>query len=132
MPIIYVGPGVVVYVIIEDQIYKGTIVKLFKNKKIRVEYTNNKNTTIVGNFEYGKNVFMTWLKAWKIKNERFPSEIAESRPVFSGKGNNVKEKGDTNIDKNEENSITTKYKTIPICNSCGVALNEFGHCRCTL
>lgn len=106
MPTIYVGPGDTVFVIMRSQVFEGEIVKLLSNNKMTVSYRVYRERIDVGDFEYGRNLFMTRAKAEKI-NGTF-------KKAHYG------------------NYTFRESSKVSICQSCGVPINEFGNCRCTI
>jgi hypothetical protein len=101
-----VGVGDQVFVIKNDEVRTGTVVKYVSKSQLNIKLDNHATPIRV---IYGISFFFT-----KDKADRFiASTILQEKK------------------ENEKRLANNKKKTIQICNSCAIPIGPFGHCGCS-
>ncbi|WP_047984298.1 hypothetical protein [Ornithinibacillus californiensis] len=115
MPEVFIKVGQPVFVIDQEEIIQGNIVKFMGNNRMRVilDFIGYKDCT------YGINVFMTRQKAEKILNSR-----QSANPIKIVRDKKPKQ----NLKSNIHNKAKEKNK---ICEACGLPIGTYGHCGCS-
>lgn len=107
MRVIMAERGQKVFVIKQKQIFEGSILHVWENNRLSIIY-DEKDTVI--ECKYGKDVFMTRKKAEKVLNSIQAKML---------------------IQTNKKKEVHEDTISFNICQSCGIPIGAFGHCRCS-